>query len=483
VAIVDDRAVVAALVAGDPRGLEGAYRAYAGLLYNYCRALLHDADAAADAVHDTFVIAGQRAGQLRDPDRLRAWLYAIARNECLRLLRTRARHVPLEEAGDVSAPPIDPGRGLHADQAREMVWAAAAALNPGDRQVFELMVRHSLSATDVAAVLGVSADHAHARLSRARTQLERALGALLVARTGGEDCADLGRLLQGWDGALTALLRKRIGRHVESCPTCSDRQREQLRPANLLSAYATLPLLALPAGLWPRTRLTCTDPGQQAARQAIGRRAGRFDRATGFPRPLGAAVRSGRVLAAVGAAAAVLLLALGGATLLPRVGGGDPAAQFLAPTPSNAPPPVTQAAQTGPAAPSLAPPTQAPVPSRTRSPSRMPSREPPASASTPPPISPLAPLAISADGRVLCRDMPTLVVGVRVDNGRLKASELYWTVRSTTHQPMAVNQDGSAASGEAAFSAAFARVTWWVEIVAVDGRTTRTAPVTLTNHC
>src|SRR5690606_14590265 len=80
---VDDRALVAALVAGDPRGLEGAYRAHADRIYTYCRGVLRDPDAAADAVHDTFVLASQRAHQLRGPARLRSWLYAIARNECL----------------------------------------------------------------------------------------------------------------------------------------------------------------------------------------------------------------------------------------------------------------------------------------------------------------------------------------------------------------------------------------------------------------
>jgi DNA-directed RNA polymerase specialized sigma24 family protein len=45
-----------------------------------------------------------------------------------------------------------------ATDVRDLVWAGAGGLNPGDRQVFELMVRHGLSASDVAAVLGISPD-------------------------------------------------------------------------------------------------------------------------------------------------------------------------------------------------------------------------------------------------------------------------------------------------------------------------------------
>ena len=44
----------------------------------------HPADAA-DTVQDTFVIAASRLAGLGEPERLRAWLYAVARNECLRV--------------------------------------------------------------------------------------------------------------------------------------------------------------------------------------------------------------------------------------------------------------------------------------------------------------------------------------------------------------------------------------------------------------
>jgi Sigma-70 region 2 len=54
------------------------------ILYTYCQTLLRDPADAAAAVLDTFVIAAARLDRLRDPDRLRAWLYAVARNEALR---------------------------------------------------------------------------------------------------------------------------------------------------------------------------------------------------------------------------------------------------------------------------------------------------------------------------------------------------------------------------------------------------------------
>jgi len=76
-----DSEVVASIVAGDPHGLALAYDRYAGSLFKYCRTLLSDPADAADAVQDTFVIAATRLDGLRAPERLRAWLYAVARND------------------------------------------------------------------------------------------------------------------------------------------------------------------------------------------------------------------------------------------------------------------------------------------------------------------------------------------------------------------------------------------------------------------
>ena len=77
----------------------------------------------------------------------------------------------------------------------------------------------------------MSRNHAHALVSRARGQLERSLGALIVARTGRDACAALDAMLAGWDGRLTVLMRKRISRHIEDCDSCGERKRRELTPA------------------------------------------------------------------------------------------------------------------------------------------------------------------------------------------------------------------------------------------------------------
>ncbi|MEU2662240.1 sigma-70 family RNA polymerase sigma factor [Micromonospora sp. NPDC007220] len=270
----DDSTLVEAVRRGERAGLEGMYRRYADRLYTYARTMLREPEAAADAVHDAFLTASQRIDQLREPDRLRSWLYAIVRNECLRQLRERSRSLPLEEAGEPAADIADPGTGVNADQVRDLVHTAVAALNPGDREVVHLAIRHDLSSADIGVALGVPTNHAHARLSRARSQLERALGALLVARTGARDCPGLADLIDGWQGRLTPTLRKRVSRHIESCAVCGLLRREQLSPAALLSAYTAPVFLVVADSVWPRLAEAATgapaDPAPGAGTDPAG---------------------------------------------------------------------------------------------------------------------------------------------------------------------------------------------------------------------
>jgi RNA polymerase sigma factor (sigma-70 family) len=307
---VQDGEIVAAIVAGDPAGLAAAYDNYAPGLYAYCRTLLSEPADAADAVQDTYIIAAAKLDGLRDPDRLRPWLYAVARNECYRRLRARGLSAPLDAAVEVTSNEPDVELGPEREELRGLVVDALSGLNPSDREVIELNLRHVLDGDDLADALGVSRNHAHALASRARAQFEGSLGALLVTRAGRDQCRELNDILGGWDGELTILLRKRVNRHIERCQVCGQRKRRELSPAMLLSM---LPMVALPAGLREQVLRLVDDVSPVAAghRELVARRAEPFDR-SGFPRPVATprrvyGVQALTVAACVAAAAAILL--------------------------------------------------------------------------------------------------------------------------------------------------------------------------------
>ena len=163
---------------------------------------------------------------------------------------------------DLPDPTAGPEQAAHQADLRELVWNAAAGLSERDRALLDLHLRHGLEGADLGEAIGVEPAHAYVLLTRLRDQVERSLGALLVARLGRADCPDLSRLLTDWDGRFSPLVRKRVARHVDNCETCGAARRKLASPLALLAAVPPMPAPAdLRAGYWsssnshPRVRV------------------------------------------------------------------------------------------------------------------------------------------------------------------------------------------------------------------------------------
>jgi RNA polymerase sigma factor (sigma-70 family) len=301
---MDDSDVVAAIAAGDPAGLAAAYDRYAAPLYGYCRWMLSSPGPAAEALRETFAAAAGKLGGLKDPGQMRAWLYGIARDECCRQLRTA--EAGLDEAGfdeagfdeagfdeagfdeagldEAAGEGIAPEAGPEAQaEVRRLILATLADLKPQEHEVIELSVRHNLDEAELAAVLEVSWSRAHTLASQARDHLEKALDALLIARTGRGSCPELAALLAGWDGQLTVETGRLTARHVEHCETCASHRHGALRP-EVLSRM--LPLAELPPGLREPVLERAGQSAAAGSRGPLARRAAALGH-TGFRRTLG----------------------------------------------------------------------------------------------------------------------------------------------------------------------------------------------------
>jgi hypothetical protein len=178
-----------------------------------------------------------------------------------------------------------------------------------------LAYRHGLDGPDLAEALGVSRTNANTMVHRLRETIERSLGALVVARRAlntPDGCHGLAAVLAGWDGHFSVLMRKRIARHIESCPGCDEDRRRLVSPAALLGAVPVF--IPAPAWLRERTlsdvRLTClgtsiaavtADPG---AADAVGSTdSGQADHAEGR--------RARKVMLLVALFVAILIMSLG----------------------------------------------------------------------------------------------------------------------------------------------------------------------------
>jgi len=100
-----DAATARQVLAGEPTGYAGLYDRYATPLYAYCHSMLLDQERALTALSLTLMIAVCRLGELRDADRLRPWLYALARTECRGRADGRADPGPAGADAAAGAPP------------------------------------------------------------------------------------------------------------------------------------------------------------------------------------------------------------------------------------------------------------------------------------------------------------------------------------------------------------------------------------------
>jgi RNA polymerase sigma factor (sigma-70 family) len=319
-----DAQLVSAYLDGDRTALASIYDKYAAGLYDTAAAMLSDRHDAADMVQDVFCIAAERLNQLRDPDRLKPWLYAVLRNEVYRRTKKRKRATPTdfqaETTPDVVAA-FDPnadGAAASYDELADLVRSAAAGLDERDRLVLELSVRQGLTGTDLADALGVTPEQSYTLVHRMRDRIEKSLGAFTVAKMGSKECNELATIISGWNGEFSILIRKRVARHIDDCSIC-ERTRSKYAP---LALFGAAPVFLLPLGLREKV-LTATqsiptpsksaDPhASKGSRGSQRSRHIKLNRNDGFPR----AARISRHAVAVIASTAVVLLLIAGLVLV-----------------------------------------------------------------------------------------------------------------------------------------------------------------------
>lgn len=323
---VHDCDIVAAMMEGDSTGVAAAFDRYAQGLHTYCRSQLADPADAAAAVRDTFVAASAEISRLSEPGRLRAWLFALARNECQLRWRAAAPSARLYEAAHAMD---DTGAFAAVTQQAEFraqVRAALAGMDLVDREISELHLRHGFYGADLADILGVPPSQAHTLASRARSRFERSLGVLLLARSERGHCPDLAAILHGPGGKPTLPLSWRVKRHNRRCEICGVRKRNGLNPEILLGL---LPVISLPADLRQQTLGLISDRSSATAAHHA-RELGRPVRfyASGFPTQFTTPPVPGRRIisvAALAAAAAALALLGGAMYYVGHLSGYDPA--------------------------------------------------------------------------------------------------------------------------------------------------------------
>jgi RNA polymerase sigma factor (sigma-70 family) len=235
--LTDDRLARRA-TGGDRRAFSAIYRRYHQSLYRFCLAIVGNSQDAEDALQNTMVkVLRALPGEERRIE-LKPWLYRIAHNESIELLRRRRGTEQLDPELAVG------GSGLAEEaELRERLRRLISDLDQlPERQRGALVMRElaGLDFAEIGAALGTSPAVARQTLYEARLSL-RQMG------EGREmSCAFVTRVLSDADGRVTR--RRDIRAHLRACPDCRQFRDELDGRRRDLAALSPLPVVAA-AGL------------------------------------------------------------------------------------------------------------------------------------------------------------------------------------------------------------------------------------------
>jgi RNA polymerase sigma factor (sigma-70 family) len=207
----------------DDAAFERLHGRHQAAVLAFCRHLTGSREDAEDAVQHTFLAAYRRIADGERTTDWRPWLFTVARNRCLTLIRARRGESPLIDEELVAA--VD-GLAVEVERRQELrdVVADMALLPEPQRAALVLSQLDALDYREIATVLGVTPQKVKALVFQGRSSLTSAREAREAS------CVEIRQQIATARGS--ALRRRLLRRHVGQCDGCREfevavkRQRE-----------------------------------------------------------------------------------------------------------------------------------------------------------------------------------------------------------------------------------------------------------------
>jgi RNA polymerase sigma-70 factor (ECF subfamily) len=172
----EDRALVERFRRGDREAFAELVVRYQGPVYNAAFWVVRRAEDAGDVCQTAFLKAAERIDDYDPRFRFFSWLYRIALNEALNLVRDHGREEELDEHAEwPDADGAGPEERLQAAQRNRRLQEALMKLSSRDRVVVSLRHFSELSYAEIAEVLDIDEKTVKSRLFEARRRLRALL--------------------------------------------------------------------------------------------------------------------------------------------------------------------------------------------------------------------------------------------------------------------------------------------------------------------
>lgn len=169
--------------AGDRLAFEEIFYLYRDDVFRFSYLVVRDANLAQDVVQEAFLKVFRSIGKFQYRSSFKSWLYRIAVNEAITILRRRKIKEELDPTPDANNPHglVQPARDWQPEDAfmeseeRRLLRLAIGQLDPVHRSVVVMKYYDEFSDTEIAVVLGCPPGTVKSRLHRARELLRNAM--------------------------------------------------------------------------------------------------------------------------------------------------------------------------------------------------------------------------------------------------------------------------------------------------------------------
>jgi RNA polymerase sigma factor (sigma-70 family) len=233
--VASDEKLVAAVRQGSQPAFEVVFDRHNRGILSFCRHMLGSREEAEDALQHTFMAAYKALLESDKDIQLKAWLYTIARNRCLSVLRARRE----QPSDDIEIASVD---GLGAEVQRKVelqdLLRDLSELPEDQRAALVLSELGDLGHDEIGRVLDVPKDKVKALVFQARSSLQQSRDARETS------CEEIQEMLATLSGG--SLRRTTLRRHVKDCAACqafeSEVKRQRRAMAALLPVIPTVGL-------------------------------------------------------------------------------------------------------------------------------------------------------------------------------------------------------------------------------------------------
>ena len=178
-----EQQLVSAARQGDMAAFESLVHLYEKRVFALTLRMCGNREDAAEAAQEAFLAAWQGLAFFRGDSSFSTWLYRLASNACVDLLRRESRHRTAagpsldDEELNLEVPDAMPSPQDEAvrRELREEIERGLAALSPEHREVLVLRELHQLSYDEIAETLDLDVGTVKSRISRGRKQLRKFL--------------------------------------------------------------------------------------------------------------------------------------------------------------------------------------------------------------------------------------------------------------------------------------------------------------------